>query len=63
MLPLQEEMEMTSTFKQQKFQLVQSGFNPSRVLDLLYVLDSQQQNYVPLTDSVYQNILSGEHRL
>ncbi|XP_003965113.2 long-chain fatty acid transport protein 6 [Takifugu rubripes] len=60
---LQEEMEMTSTFKQQKFQLVQSGFNPSRVLDPLYVLDSQQQNYVPLTDSVYQNILSGEHRL
>lgn len=54
---------MTSTFKQQKFQLVQSGFNPSRVLDPLYVLDSQQQNYVPLTDSVYQNILSGEHRL
>lgn len=54
---------MTSTFKQQKFQLVQSGFNPSEVPDPIYVLDYQQQSYVPLTDGAYQNILSGQHRL
>lgn len=59
----QEEMEMTSTFKQQKFQLVQSGFNPSKVTDPIYVLDYEQQSYVPLTDGAYQNILSGQHRL
>ncbi|XP_054467932.1 long-chain fatty acid transport protein 6 [Anoplopoma fimbria] len=60
---LQEVMEMTSTFKQQKFQLVQSGFNPSTISDLLYVLDYQQESYIPLTDSIYQSILSGERKL
>lgn len=63
LLLLQEVMELTSTFKQQKFQLVQGGFNPSKVPDPLYVVDYQQKSYVPLTDSVYQSILSGEHRL
>ncbi|XP_029301229.1 long-chain fatty acid transport protein 6 isoform X2 [Cottoperca gobio] len=60
---LQEVMEMTSTFKQQKFQLVQSGFNPSTISDLLYVLDYQQQNYIPLTDRIYQSILARELKL
>lgn len=60
---LQEVMEMTSTFKQQKFQLVQSGFNPSTISDPLYVLDHLQKSYIPLTDSIYQNILSGERKL
>ncbi|XP_071322666.1 long-chain fatty acid transport protein 6 [Trachinotus anak] len=60
---LQEIMETTSTFKQQKFQLVQSGFNPSTISDPLYVLDYQQKNYIPLTDSIYQSILAGERKL
>ncbi|XP_068562204.1 long-chain fatty acid transport protein 6 [Cebidichthys violaceus] len=60
---LQEVMEMTSTFKQQKFQLVQSGFNPSTISDLLYVLDYQQESYIPLTDSIYRSILTGERKL
>nr|XP_020474403.1 long-chain fatty acid transport protein 6-like [Monopterus albus] len=60
---LQEALEMTSTFKQQKFKLVQSGFNPSAISDPLYVLDYLQKSYVPLTDSIYQRILAGEHRL
>ncbi|KAI4816916.1 hypothetical protein KUCAC02_009216 [Chaenocephalus aceratus] len=60
---LQEEMEMTSTFKQHKFQLVQSGFNPSSISDLLYVLDHQQQSYIPLTDCIYHSILAGERKL
>ncbi|XP_034057912.1 long-chain fatty acid transport protein 6 [Gymnodraco acuticeps] len=60
---LQEEMEMTSTFKQQKFQLVQSGFNPSSISDLLFVLDHQQQSYIPLTDCIYHSILAGERKL
>lgn len=59
----QEVMEMTSTFKQQKFQLVKSGFNPSTISDPLYVLDYQQEMYIPLTDSIYQSILEGERKL
>lgn len=59
----QEVMEMTSTFKQQKFQLVQNGFNPSTISDPLYVLDYQQKIYISLTDSIYQSILAGERKL
>ncbi|KAA8578348.1 hypothetical protein FQN60_017435 [Etheostoma spectabile] len=58
-----EEMEMTSTFKQQKFHLVQSGFNPATISDLLYVLDYSQESYIPLTDSIYQSIIAGERKL
>ncbi|XP_017289526.1 long-chain fatty acid transport protein 6 [Kryptolebias marmoratus] len=60
---LQEVMEMTSTFKHQKYQLVQSGFNPSTLSDRLYVLDYQQKSYVPLTDQIYQSIIRGERKL
>ncbi|XP_061703495.1 long-chain fatty acid transport protein 6 [Syngnathoides biaculeatus] len=60
---LQVVMEMTSTFKQQKFHLVKSGFNPSTISDPLYVLDYQLKTYIPLTKSVYQSILCGERKL
>uniref|UniRef100_A0A3P9JCW7 long-chain-fatty-acid--CoA ligase n=1 Tax=Oryzias latipes TaxID=8090 RepID=A0A3P9JCW7_ORYLA len=60
---LRETLEMTSTFKQQKFQLVQSGFNPSTISDPLYVLDYHQKSYIPLTDQIYQNVVSGEWKL
>ncbi|KAK7895836.1 hypothetical protein WMY93_021161 [Mugilogobius chulae] len=60
---LQEVMEMTSTFKQQKFHLVQSGFDPSSISEPLYVIDYKLESYVPLTDSVYQSILRGERKL
>lgn len=56
-------MEMTSTFKQQKFQLVQSGFSPTTISDPLYVVDYQQENYIPLTEAIYQSILAGERKL
>lgn len=59
----QDVMEMTSTFKQQKFQLVHSGFNPSTTSDPLYVLDYQQQSYIPLTDGIYRSIQAGERKL
>ncbi|KAM4615527.1 long-chain fatty acid transport protein 6 [Polymixia lowei] len=60
---LQEFMEMTGTFKQQKFQLVRSGFNPSTISEPLYFLDYPQRCYSPLTDRIYQSILAGEHKL
>ncbi|XP_029921204.1 long-chain fatty acid transport protein 6 [Myripristis murdjan] len=60
---LQEFMDMTSTFKQQKFHLVQSGFNPATISEPLYFLDYTQKCYIPLTDSIYQSILAGERKL
>ncbi|XP_055010156.1 long-chain fatty acid transport protein 6 [Boleophthalmus pectinirostris] len=60
---LQLEMEMTSTFKQQKFHLVQSGFDPSTIPEPLYVIDYKLESYIPLTKTVYQSILTGERKL
>lgn len=60
---LQEVMEMTSTFKQQKFHLVQSGFNPSCISEPLFVIDYKLDSYIPLTETIYQSILTGERKL
>ncbi|XP_067114307.1 long-chain fatty acid transport protein 6 [Osmerus mordax] len=60
---IQESMEMTGTFKQQKFRLVEAGFNPSTFSDLLYFLDYSEKSYIPLTDSIYESILAGEWKL
>ncbi|KAJ8007427.1 hypothetical protein DPEC_G00117380 [Dallia pectoralis] len=60
---LQESMEMTGTFKQQKFNLVKSGFNPSTVCDPLYLLDYSEKSYIPLTDKLYDSILASKHKL
>ncbi|CAL8276576.1 unnamed protein product [Merluccius merluccius] len=60
---IQEFIEITGTFKQQKFKLVQSGFNPSTISEPLYFVDYLQHTYVPLTDNVYQKILAGEQKL
>ncbi|NP_001090443.1 solute carrier family 27 member 6 L homeolog [Xenopus laevis] len=62
-LRLQDNMEMTGTFKQQKFRLVEQGFNPSVVPDPLYFLDDSEKSYVPLTKDIYEKILSGQIKL
>ncbi|XP_042678853.1 long-chain fatty acid transport protein 6 isoform X2 [Centrocercus urophasianus] len=62
-LRVQETMEMTGTFKQQKFRLVDEGFNPSTITDPLYFLDNSKQTYILLTKEVYERILSGQIKL
>lgn len=56
-------MELTGTFKQLKFSLVKSGFNPATVSDALYFLDYTEKCYIPLTDSIYDSIVSGQRKL
>ncbi|KAG7476501.1 hypothetical protein MATL_G00083560 [Megalops atlanticus] len=60
---IQESMEMTGTFKQQKFGLVKSGFNPSTISDPLYFLDNAEKCYVPLSGDVYDSIVNGQRKL
>uniref|UniRef100_A0A671SK11 Uncharacterized protein n=1 Tax=Sinocyclocheilus anshuiensis TaxID=1608454 RepID=A0A671SK11_9TELE len=55
---LQESLEMTSTFKQQKSALVESGFDPCSIS----FLDCSEKSYVPLTSSVYDSIVSGQKK-
>lgn len=58
MFSLQSSMDVTGTFKQLKFRLVEAGFNPSMTSDPLYFLCERERTYVSLTPSVYQQIVS-----
>ncbi|KAJ8287284.1 hypothetical protein GJAV_G00049780 [Gymnothorax javanicus] len=60
---IQEFMETTGTLKHQKFRLVEGGFNPSNISEPLYFLDMVENRYVPLTESIYGNIVSGKQKL
>lgn len=52
----QEALEITSTFKQCKSQLVKAGFDPAAISDPLFFLDESEKCYVPLTPQIYGSI-------
>ncbi|XP_076876099.1 long-chain fatty acid transport protein 3 isoform X2 [Brachyhypopomus gauderio] len=60
---LRTSLDTTETFKQQKRKLGEDGFCPHNVQDPLYFLDSCKRTYIPLTQSVYDDIVSGKIRL
>lgn len=62
-LPLQDALEITSTFKLVKSKLVREGFNVGVIADSLFVLDNQNQAFRPLTPDVYQAVCEGTWRL
>jgi fatty-acyl-CoA synthase len=59
---LRPEMEITGTFKLRKVDLVKEGFNPDVIADPLYVLDPDEERYVPLDEAGYHDIVSGHVR-
>ncbi|XP_004586433.2 long-chain fatty acid transport protein 6 [Ochotona princeps] len=62
-LRIQEKMETTGTFKLQKLQLVEEGFDPLKISDPLYFMDNLKKSYIPLTKELYDQILLGEIKL
>lgn len=56
-------LDVTETFKQQKKKLVEDGFCPQAVQAPLYFLDSSKKTYIPLSQSVYDDVVSGKIRL
>ena len=56
-------LEATGTFKPRKQELLQAGFDPSRVADPLYFDDARSQRYVPLDAALYAAILDGTIRI
>lgn len=62
-LCLQTSLDVTETFKQQKVKLVHEGFNPDVTNDPLYFLDVSKKDYVLLTLTLYQDIVSGKTHL
>ncbi|TSK16122.1 Long-chain fatty acid transport protein 6 [Bagarius yarrelli] len=62
-LRVQTFLDVTETFKQQKKKLVEDGFCPHAVQAPLYFLDSSKKTYIPLSQSVYNDIILGKIRL
>jgi fatty-acyl-CoA synthase len=62
-LRIQEEIDVTGTFKQKKVDLVKEGFDPSKIGDAIYFNDPQSATFVQLDPALYQRIEKGEIRL
>jgi fatty-acyl-CoA synthase len=60
---LQEDVEVTGTFKLRKVELQREGYDPERLADPLFVRDDEARAYVPLTPERHAAIRAGEHRL
>ena len=60
---LQQEMEITGTFKHRKVDLVKDGFDPERLDDRLYFDDPEQSAFVTLDPPLHQRITSGQVRI
>ncbi len=56
-------LEATGTFKPRKQELMQAGFDPSRVSDPLYFDDARSQCYVPMDAALYAAISNGTVRI
>jgi fatty-acyl-CoA synthase len=62
-LRIDDEIEITSTFKQRKVNLVEHGFDPSRPSARIYFNDPERRAFVPLDPPLYARIQSGDVRL
>ncbi|XP_019388711.1 PREDICTED: very long-chain acyl-CoA synthetase, partial [Crocodylus porosus] len=60
---IQDIIEVTGTFKYRKVQLVEQGFNPAVVKDVLYFLDNKEKMYVLMTPAIYDSIQNHSIRL
>ena len=56
-----KEFETTGTHKIKKKVLRDEGFDPKVVADPLYVLLPESDAYQPLTEDLYQEVVSGKH--
>jgi fatty-acyl-CoA synthase len=62
-LRLRRELEITTTFKHKKADLVREGFDPNLIDDIVYFNDPERQAFVRLDAALYQRILTGQIRI
>ena len=62
-LRLLAEIVVTGTFKHRKVELVEQGFDPGQVADVLLFLDPQSGSYEPLDPGRFREIAAGRVRL
>eukprot|EP01094_Clydonella_sp_ATCC50884_P015878 TRINITY_DN2654_c0_g1_i1.p1 TRINITY_DN2654_c0_g1~~TRINITY_DN2654_c0_g1_i1.p1 ORF type:complete len:652 (+),score=205.34 TRINITY_DN2654_c0_g1_i1:69-1958(+) len=54
---IQPQMNITGTFKHQKFELKKVGYDPSKTTDPLFIRDDKLAKYVPLSPDMYNEIM------
>jgi fatty-acyl-CoA synthase len=62
-LRIRREIDVTTTFKQKKIDLVKDGFDPSRGPDPIYFNDPQRKAFVRIDPELYREINDGKIRL
>lgn len=59
-LRITPETEITTTFKYKKVNLVKEGYDPDKVSDALFVVDTASKTYVPLDKTLFKKIAKSE---
>lgn len=59
---VQPEAETTGTFKYRKVELVADGFDPDKVDEPIWMLDPEEQRYVPMNAGRYDRLMTGGYR-
>jgi fatty-acyl-CoA synthase len=62
-LRFQRQLEITSTFKLRKVDLVAEGFDPSRSTDAIFFDDPATGTFIPVDPALYEQITQGRIRL
>jgi fatty-acyl-CoA synthase len=62
-LRIRRDLDVTTTFKQKKIELVGDGFDPKCSSDPIYFNDPQRSAFVPLDGEMHRRINAGEIRL
>jgi fatty-acyl-CoA synthase len=62
-LRIRNEMELTTTFKYTRTDLVRQGYNPAAVEDVIYFNHPEREAFVPLDKALYERIENSRIRL
>jgi fatty-acyl-CoA synthase len=62
-LRVRDNLDVTSTFKQKKLDLVKEGYDPARSADPIYFNDPQRKAFVRMDGPLYEAINAGKIRL
>jgi fatty-acyl-CoA synthase len=62
-LRIKDGIDVTSTFKHKKSDLVREGFDPKAVPDAIYFDAPGRQAYVPLDAALHAQVVAGDLRL
>ena len=60
---LVKEIELTGTFRMKKVLLQNEGYNPFKIKDPLYFLNSSSNSFIPFTSDLHQQLLDGKLKL